>query len=69
MCDYLYIIGTNIIQSYDNTKTTPNIFQLTDFTPGIYVRTYLDNIFHQNGFTYSFDDNDLEQRINKLEIS
>lgn len=68
--DYLNHIYTadNVIDSFGNTVEdgyryvmpyTPNVvsdnkFQLTDFSPGIFAKTYFDKIFSTAGFNYNW---------------
>jgi len=55
---YKYVLPYNTVDGYTNDAN----YNLTEFTPAIYLKQYWDRIFYNSGYSYSFptmDDNDL----------
>lgn len=77
--------AANVIASFDNTvadgykyvmpynpsdvNVNDTVFDLTEFTPGIYAKTYMDKIFSNAGYSYYWADMDSESiQFSKLII-
>src|SRR5690606_5938416 len=47
---YKYVMAFNPGAADDTT------FNLNEFYPGVYTKTYFDKIFYENGYSYTFDE-------------